>query len=88
MASYTSLVGPSGIGKTVAVEEITRQGTYVGLAHPKSRRVYLRLSIIVDRIGGVLFKNSAIFECFAAASLVNVRLCRRFGISPIGFFDI
>lgn len=93
VAPYTFLVGPSGIGKTLAIEEMARQGMYVvhtSLAHLKSKRAYLRRSVIAVRIGSLFSKDHAtqFFECFIAASLVNLRLCRRFGISPIRFFDI
>ena len=92
IAPYTSIIGPSGIGKSFAVQQIAREGTYViytSLAQPESY-VYPRRSVLANYIADFNDRDemTVFFESFIGASLVNVQLCKQLGISPIGLFDI
>lgn len=92
IAPYTSIVGPSGIGKSFVIQQMARDGSYVVYASLASRgsHAYPRRSIIADQIADFVDreKMTVFFECYIAANLVNVELCREFGISPLGFFDV
>jgi hypothetical protein len=99
---YTSIVGPSGIGKSFALQSIARKGlsyvVYVNLSTPATtaypprsyisrRRYHLTSDMPVfndhDRA-----RMTTQFECFIAASVRQVRLCRRYSIHPIDFFKM
>lgn len=76
LAPYTSLVGPSRIGISFLVQQLAREGNYVGyisLAKPKSRS-YPHRSVIAADIDGLQhqIRATTFFECLIAAILVNV----------------
>ncbi|KAN0084865.1 hypothetical protein V8E54_001332 [Elaphomyces granulatus] len=97
---YTSIVGPSGIGKSFVMQSIARQGLsyviYVSLAGPSST-AYPRRSLLADsmtRHGPVYTSDKAragittFFECYIAASMVHVQLCKKYQIHPLDFFNL
>jgi hypothetical protein len=94
---YTSIVGPSGIGKSFVIQSIARQDlayvVYVSLAQPHStaypRRSRLAQLMINQDTNYTITDRATmttIFECYIAASMVHVRLCRTHGIHPLDFF--
>ncbi|KAL1969978.1 hypothetical protein VTN77DRAFT_6383 [Rasamsonia byssochlamydoides] len=92
-APYTSIVGPSGIGKSFVVQQIARQGltyvVYASLAEQTSK-AYPPRSVIANRFfnPSVSGNMSTYLECYIAASMVHVQLCREEGINPRGFYDL
>src|SRR5438034_4621987 len=96
---YTSIVGPSGIGKSFVIQSIARQGLayviYVSLAEPSSkaypRRSLLAQSMTSSHPSYTETERAAMttfFECYIAASMVQVRLCRKHRIHPLEFFNM
>ena len=97
---YTSIVGPSGIGKSFVMQSIARQGLayviYVSLAGPSST-AYPRRSLLADSMtrhspehmsGNERAGITTFFECYIAASMVHVQLCKKYQIHPLEFFDL
>ncbi|KAN0067422.1 hypothetical protein V8E54_014512 [Elaphomyces granulatus] len=97
---YTSIVGPSGIGKSFAMQSIARQGLayviYVSLAEPSST-AYPRRSLLADSMTrhGPEYTSDKVragittfFECYIAASMVHVQLCKKYRIHPLEFFNL
>lgn len=89
---YTSVVGPSGIGKSFVIAQIARlQFTYViYLCTAKSSsKVYPPRSVITDRIFEIIDRDESTkyFECFIAASMAHVELCKEHKISPRAFYE-
>lgn len=90
---YTSVVGPSGIGKSYVVSRIAKQGlayvVYLSLAVEDSNS-YSGRSMVADALGleeNNRDKSQKIFELFAATMLIFVRLYRGLGVTAAGFFD-
>ena len=93
LSPYTSVVGPSGIGKSYVVSRIAKQGlayvVYLSFAAEDSNS-YPGRSIVADALGleeNNRDKSQRIFELFVATMLIFVRLCRELGITAAGFFD-
>ena len=93
LSPYTSVVGPSGIGKSYVVSRIAKQGlayvVYLSFAVEDSNS-YPGRSIVADALGleeNNRDKSQRIFELFVATMLIFVRLCRELGITAAGFFD-
>ncbi|OJJ40915.1 hypothetical protein ASPWEDRAFT_64252 [Aspergillus wentii DTO 134E9] len=93
LAPYTSWNGPSGIGKSKTTEQISDKNlnyvVYASLAKPDSG-AYPERSPIANNIRDLDSRDTmtCFFECFLAASLVNVELCRERKISPRVFFQV
>ncbi|KAL1979111.1 hypothetical protein VTN96DRAFT_6838 [Rasamsonia emersonii] len=90
---YTSLIGPSGIGKSFLVKQMAYQNriyiVYASLGIPAAC-CYPGRSAIADLIGFIHDRPAMImfFECYIVASLVHVELCKDFGITAAAFFDL
>lgn len=93
LSPYTSIVGPSGIGKSFIVQQLARQNysyvIYTSLCQRDSR-AYPGRSVIADRLLNFFDRSdmTLYYECFVAASLSNVAICREMGLSPRVFFDL
>lgn len=92
LAPYTSLVGPSGVGKSYAIQHMARKGIYViyaSFAH-RGSSAYPRRSLLADEIQphDDREKLTIYFECYVAAGMANTFICREKNISPLGLFDI
>jgi hypothetical protein len=99
---YTSIVGPSGIGKTFSIKSIASSGfAYVVYAsldldskkespYPKPQPVsaWLFNKVMARSKDSERAITTTKYECFTATNIINVKLCRRYGISPIEFFDM
>ena len=91
VAPYTSVVGPSGIGKSYCVQQLAREHNiyvvYSSLA-PRSAGSYPRRTAIADHIPqhGFLDSLQLFFECYLLLSLAVVDLCRKVGITPTDHF--
>lgn len=92
IAPYTSLLGPSGIGKSYAIQHIARKGIYVVYANlgDHDSMTYPRRSLLADRIALFQYRSPLTIysECYVAASMVNVEICKDLKITPIAFFDM
>lgn len=91
VAPYTTIIGPSGIGKTFLIQELARKGVYVAYASLASTEsgVYPSRSKMADLVARRDDKENAavFFNCYIAASLVNIQMCRDIGITATGLFD-
>jgi hypothetical protein len=92
VAPYTSVVGPSGIGKSYSVQQLAREHNiyvvYSSLA-PRSAGSYPRRTAIADHMLQHRFSDPLqflFFECYLLFSLAMVDLCRMIGISPTDHF--
>jgi hypothetical protein len=91
VAPYTSIVGPSGIGKSYSVQQIAREYNiyvvYSSLA-PRHASSYPRRTVLANLIRGHKYFGSLelLFECYLLCSLAVVELCRQVGITPTGHF--
>lgn len=74
-------------------QELARKGLYVVYASlaGKNLGAYPCRSKIADIInkfrGANQEQTTMFFECYIAANLVNVEICIKYGISPVGFFE-
>lgn len=90
---YTSIAGPSGIGKSYVVSQFARQGLvyviYVNLAGREAKKYPNRslMASVFDSAAHSLDNETATFGLFFAISLVLVNLSREMGITPAGLFD-
>jgi hypothetical protein len=94
LAPYTSVVGPSGIGKSFSVAQMAKaHGLYVVYANfsPRGSKGYPKRSAIADRIPqfndpldelGKREKLTCFWESFIRIALMQVAICRT-GASPI-----
>ena len=88
-APCTSIVGPSGIGKSFSVMQMTLQHNmyvvYSSLAEQGSL-AYPTRSAIADELLHMHSGHSQVrfWECYVTLALVNVELCKTARISPIG----
>lgn len=90
---YTSVVGPSGIGKSFAIQQIARKNmTYVVYANfaPPNSLGYPTRSTVANYLEAPMNENRmlTLFECYLAVNMVNVDLCSEFGISARAFFRV
>ncbi|KAB8219267.1 hypothetical protein BDV33DRAFT_204584 [Aspergillus novoparasiticus] len=92
LAPYTTIVGPSGIGKSHAIQEIARKGVYVGYCSLAERRsgAYPQRSPITDFLPSLRDRSETtmFFECLVAANLANMKICKDLNISPIDWFEL
>ncbi|QKX64220.1 uncharacterized protein TRUGW13939_11393 [Talaromyces rugulosus] len=96
---YTSIVGPSGIGKSFSIQSIARKGlayvVYASLS-PQLASSYPGASYLVNELTSTMpnyedsdrARMTTKFEMFIAASIRQVRLCCRHGISPSDYFTM
>lgn len=105
MAPYTSLLGPSGIGKSYAIRQIAQRDLGYVVYTCLTREIsgaYTPRSIIADILLGhekdAYFSSiddedlrretaTSLYECYFAAGVINVSLCRKFGIKPSVFYN-
>lgn len=92
LAPYTSVVGPSGIGKSFAIQQLAMQHNiyvvYVSLARRKSA-AYPRRSAIANVLPGGSREDMAEFwECFITIGLDVAEVCKEVGITPAGFYNL
>lgn len=92
LAPYTSVVGPSGIGKSLAIQQLAMQHNmyvvYASLARRKSN-AYPRRSGIADALPWGSREDKAEFwECFITVGLSMVEVCKEAGITPAGFYNL
>ncbi|KAK2813650.1 hypothetical protein FQN50_000048 [Emmonsiellopsis sp. PD_5] len=94
MAPYTTIVGPSGIGKSFSVQQLAvHHGLYVvysSLADGESPG-YPPRSVIADRIHPSTYGLDRLvrfWESYIIISLMHVEICKRVGISPAGFYNL
>lgn len=97
---YTSLVGPSGIGKSFCTQSIAAANyayvIYVSFADHKSATYPGRSDIaswLLERetVQGDAYERARLtvrFECFIASSIRQVEACRRHRISLIDFYKM
>ncbi|KUL81368.1 hypothetical protein ZTR_09676 [Talaromyces verruculosus] len=97
---YTSIVGPSGIGKSFCTRSIAAANhayvIYVSFTDPcpKLGTYPPRSSIskwLLDTqwyYDNPSARITTRFECFIASSIIQVQACRRYEISPIDFYEI
>ena len=90
VAPYTSVVGPSGIGKSYSVQQLAREYNiyvvYSSLA-PQSAGAYPRRTAIANHISQhSLDTLQLFFQCYLLFSLAVVDLCRKVGITPTEHF--
>lgn len=93
LSPYTSIVGPSGIGKSYVVSHIAKQGlayvVYVSLAD-KDSNSYPSRSVMADALNPLENDRASmqrVFELFLATNIILVQQCQHFGITPAGWFD-
>lgn len=93
LAPYTSMVGPSGIGKSFAIQQIAVfHGIYVvytSLAREDSAAFPSR-SVVVDKIpwGNQKRFLERFWRSFITASLAEVEACKVVAITPAGFCNL
>lgn len=93
MAPYTSVVGPSGIGKSFSVAQIAYQhGVYVVYSSLSGEGLllYPERSVIADRLPRDDSRTNqvAFWKGYLTTALYDVELCRRVGICPGGFYNL
>ncbi|KAK2786799.1 hypothetical protein FQN53_006096 [Emmonsiellopsis sp. PD_33] len=91
---YTTIVGPSGIGKSFSVQQLAvHHGMYVvysSLADRKSSD-YPPRSVIADQIPSYtesMKRLARFWESYIIISLMHVEICKRVGISSAGFYNL
>lgn len=93
LAPYTTIVGPSGIGKSFSIQQIATQHdvyvVYTSLAR-KGSDVYPRRSAIADILPQSSIRQTLVefWECYLTINLCEVAICKEVGISPAGFFNL
>lgn len=90
---FTLVIGPSGIGKSFLTKQLAHQNhayvVYVCLAtnhaHPN-----LSQSPPTNLFARPCARDqmTTLVECFVAAGLAHVKLCRSFGINAMGFYEM
>jgi hypothetical protein len=93
LSPYTSVVGPSGIGKSFAISQMARQhGIYVVYASlsPRGALPYPERSCIANKVPLNGNRSDMVFfwECYVISSLLEVEICRLVGITPAGFYNL
>lgn len=93
MAPYTSVVGPSGIGKSFSVAQIAYQhGVYVVYSSLSGEGLlpYPERSVIADRLPRDDSRTNqvAFWQGYLTTALYDAELCRRVGIWPGGFYNL
>lgn len=91
LSPFTSIIGRSGIGKSYLMKQLAYDNcTYVVYACLAKRagNAYPGRSFIADTIASHYDRRNMtiFFECYIAASLVHVKICKNLGITPAGFF--
>ncbi|KAL1961862.1 hypothetical protein VTN77DRAFT_986 [Rasamsonia byssochlamydoides] len=93
LAPFTSIIGPSGIGKSFLVKELAFKNysyvVYACLATDKASS-YPQRSQLANVIVNIIDRPelTTFWECFIAASLVHVAICKDLGITAAGFYDL
>jgi hypothetical protein len=94
VAPYTSLIGPSGIGKTFAISKLaSRHGAYVVYANfaRTNELSYSERSRIAEYLPTHLTKDFSLvwwWNCFLLIALLEAEVCKESGISAPGFFRL
>lgn len=90
---YTSVIGPSGIGKSFAVSQLAyRHGVYVvyiTLA-PEESSSYPARSVIASQLPNIDSRETKVcfWECFLVVTLLDAAMCQKSNISPAGFYHL
>lgn len=93
LSPYTSIVGPSGIGKSFAVYQLSnRLGMYViysSLA-PQDAYSYPKRSDIANVLHTISDKQhlECFWECYLTIGILDAEMCRETGVSATGFFQL
>lgn len=91
-APYTSLIGPSGIGKSYQIGQLAHQDhAYVVYARLATNDTHHPSRSPVARVFSrplTQEQMTTLFECYVVAGMVHVKLCRHFRIMPAGFFEM
>lgn len=93
LAPYTSVVGPSGIGKSFIISRMAHgYGMYVVYSNFAKRGMlpYPERSAIADMLpyGGSRAVKACFWESYLMVAMCDVELCRRLGVSPSGFYHL
>ncbi|KAK2761667.1 hypothetical protein FQN54_001495 [Arachnomyces sp. PD_36] len=97
LAPYTSLVGPSGIGKSFSVSQLAiKHGVYVVYVNlaPAAYQGYPKRSSIADKIPSyedtverdARDRLTLFWESLIWVGLIHTAICQKLGISPRSFF--
>ncbi|RMJ24574.1 hypothetical protein PHISP_04561 [Aspergillus sp. HF37] len=95
LSPYTSIVGPSGIGKSYAISQMAKTHdlyvVYASFADEHSA-TFPKRSAIAQVVSEVRGRDRAtlffFWCCYLKAGLLDVEICRRIGISPGTFYDM
>lgn len=93
LAPYTSVVGPSGIGKSFIISQMAHgYGMYVVYSNFAERGMlpYPERSAIADILpyGGTRAAKACFWESYLMVAMCDVELCRRVEVSPGGFYHL
>ena len=92
LAPYTSIVGPSGIGKSFSIQQMATQHNfyvvYTSLARQGS--AYPRRSAMADILPQSTIRQILVefWECYLTINLCEVAICTEIGITPAGFYNL
>ena len=91
LAPYTSVVGPSGIGKSFTISQMAHgYGMYVVYSNFAERGMsrYPERSAIADILPyeGTRAAKACFWESYLMVAMCDVELCRHVGVSPGGFY--
>lgn len=91
LAPYTSVVGPSGIGKSFIISQMAHgYGMYVVYSNFAERGMlpYPERSAIADILphDETRAVQASFWESYLMVAMCDVELCRRVGVSPGGFY--
>lgn len=91
LAPYTSVVGPSGIGKSFIISQMAHgYSVYVVYSNfaEKGMLPYPERSAIADILPHkeTRLVQSSFWESYLMVAMCDVELCRRIGVSPGGFY--
>ena len=91
LAPYTSIVGPSGIGKSFMVQQLSvSHGIYVVYVSFARGSIYPCRSAVADKILQFFPRRplEEFWRMFITTSLAEVEACKAVGITPAGFYNL
>lgn len=92
LAPYTSVVGPSGIGKSFAISKLANHGFYVSYASlaPEGSLAYPGRSQIANNLPRYENRESQVhfWESYITVALSDIEVCRSVEISPLAFYKL
>lgn len=93
LAPYTSIVGPSGIGKSFIIRQMAVQhGIYVAYTSfaREDSRAYPGRSVIANKIPNGLTRQPLVefWKTLITVSLTEVEVCGRVGVTPAGLYNL